>query len=59
VHTQLKGRIFSTEGVSYLVLQEETESPERLRVKSLNPRPEVRRMRIEDVRRHLSSPAKA
>jgi hypothetical protein len=59
VHTQLKGRIFSTEGVSYLVLQEETESPDWLRVKALNPRQEVRRMSIEEVRRCLSSPPKA
>lgn len=59
VHTQLKGRIFSTEGVSYLVLQEESESPEWLKVKSLNPKPEVRRMHADEVRRCLAQPAKA
>lgn len=53
MHTHLKGRIFNTEGVSYLVLQEESASPDLLRVKALNPSKHVREMRAEDVRRHL------
>lgn len=51
VHTNLKGRIFNSEGVSYLVLQEESESPEWLRVRVLDHSKRVERMRAEDVQR--------
>jgi len=59
VHTHLKGRIFSTQGVSYLVLQEESESPEWLKVKSLNGRPKVQQMHAEKVRRYVGESSKA
>lgn len=59
MYTELKGRIFRTQGISYLVLQEENESSEWLKVKSLNPKPEVRRMRAEEVRRYLGQPVRA
>lgn len=53
VHTHLKGRIFSAQGVSYLVLQEDDESPDWVRVSTLGPRREVRRMRVTEVERAL------
>jgi len=58
MHTNLKGRIFSDAGISYLVLQDQGDSPEWLKVKSLNARREVRQMHLEDVRRHLKQPAR-
>lgn len=54
MHTHLKGRIFSSEGVSYLVLQEESKSPEWLNVKSLGREPTVHRMLVEDVAKRLT-----
>lgn len=59
VHTNLKGRIFSTQGVSYLVLQDQDDSPDWLKVKSLNASRSVHRMRCEDVQKHLNVPVKA
>ncbi len=56
MHTNLKGRIFSNEGVSYLVLQEESESPDWLRVRVLDPTRRVERMRAEDVQRCVTGP---
>jgi hypothetical protein len=53
VHTHLKGRIFSAEGVSYLVLQEESESTEWLRVKSLSRERTVRRMHADEIEKLL------
>jgi hypothetical protein len=57
VHTHLKGRIFNTDGVSYLVLHHEADSAERLTVKSLCPRPEVKQMPVEEIRQHLAAAA--
>lgn len=59
VHTNLKGRIFSTQGVSYLVLQDQDDSPDWLKVKSLNASRTVHRMRCEEVQKHLKVPARA
>jgi hypothetical protein len=56
VHTHLKGRIFNTEGVSYLVLQEQDDSPEWLKVKSLNSSRTVRRMHCDEVQKLLTVP---
>jgi len=57
VHTHLKGRIFTAEGVSYLVLSEDCEQPECLRVKALNGRRTVDDMRCEDIERCVDRPA--
>jgi hypothetical protein len=54
VHTHLKGRIFSAEGTSYLVLSETQERPEWLRVKALNAQRTVQDMHSEEIERHLS-----
>lgn len=53
MNTHLKGRIFNSEGVSYLVLQDDDESPGWVRVRSLGPRRAVRRMRTSEVERAL------
>lgn len=53
VNTHLKGRIFSNQGVSYLVLQDDCQSPDLLRVRELNAGKRVQEMRVQDVRRHL------
>jgi hypothetical protein len=54
VHTHLKGRIFTAEGVSYLVLSDHCDRPEWLRVKAVNARREVYDMRCEDIERYLA-----
>ncbi|HEX7034618.1 MAG TPA: hypothetical protein VF210_02525 [Pseudomonadales bacterium] len=54
VHTHLKGRIFSSEGTSYLVLTEPGERPESLRVKALNAQRTVQEMPIAEIERHLA-----
>jgi hypothetical protein len=54
VHTHLKGRIFSAEGTSYLVLSEPSERPEWLRVKALNAQRTVQDMHSEEIARHLA-----
>lgn len=51
MHTHLKGRIFSTEGTSYLVLSEPGQDPEWLRVKALNATRTVHAMRSAEVER--------
>ncbi|MEQ8860139.1 MAG: hypothetical protein RIC56_15965 [Pseudomonadales bacterium] len=53
MHTHLKGRIFSSQGVSYLVLHEDCESAEWLRVRALDPTRRVERMRPTDILRCL------
>ncbi len=53
MHTHLKGRIFNSAGVSYLVLHDDEESPEWVRVRTVTPEREVRRMRVTDVERAL------
>ena len=54
VHTHLKGRIFSSEGTSYLVLTEPGARPESLRVKALNAQRTVQDMPIVEIERHLA-----
>ncbi len=56
MHTHLRGRIFSLDGISYLVLNTDDESPEWVRVSSLGPRREVRRMRVREVERAVPLP---
>ena len=56
VHTHLKGRIFSAEGTSYLVLPEPGDGSEWLRVKALNAERTIRTMHIKEIERHLSDP---
>ncbi len=53
MNNHLKGRIIQRDGVSYLVLQDNDTSAEWLRVKTVGPKPEVLRMRREDVLRCL------
>jgi hypothetical protein len=53
MHTNLKGRIFSKAGVSWLVLDREDESPDWLWVKSINAQRQVCRMHREDILRHI------
>lgn len=61
VHTHLKGRIFNTEGTSYLVLSEPGGRPECVRVKALNADRTVVDMHCEEVERLVTeqSPARA
>ena len=59
MHTHLKGRIFSAEGTSYLVLTEPGERPEWLRVKALNAARTVHDMRSDEVERHLAEQRRA
>lgn len=54
MHTHLKGRIFSSEGTSYLILTEPAERPEALRVKALNAQRTVQDMPIVEIERHLA-----
>jgi hypothetical protein len=54
VHTHLKGRIFSAEGTSYLVLTEPGAGPESLRVKALNAQRTIYDMHTEEIERHLA-----
>lgn len=54
MHTHLKGRIFSSEGILYLVLSEPGGRPESLRVKALNAQRTVQEMPIVEIERHLA-----
>lgn len=54
MHTHLKGRIFNAEGISYLVLPDNSENKERLRVKTLDGRRTVKEMKIEDIVRYIA-----
>lgn len=49
MHTHLKGRIFQAAGTSFLVLQEDHESAEWVRVKELNAGRAVRSMRVDEI----------
>lgn len=53
MHTHLKGRIFSSHGVSYLVLSDDCEHRDTLRVKALNASRSVREMLREEIEQHL------
>lgn len=57
MNTDLKGRIVRLADTSYLILHEEDESPEWLRIKALGPRPTVYRMRRTELIEQLGSPA--
>lgn len=54
VHTHLKGRIFTTQGTSYLVLSEDGAQPDTLQVKALNAGRKVSQMRCDEIQRHLA-----
>ena len=54
MHTHLKGRVFNSEGICYLVLSEPGESPARLRVKALTAERTVYDMPTEEVEQHLA-----
>lgn len=54
MHTHLKGRIFTAEGTSYLVLPDDSRDAEWLRVKTLDGRRTVRQMKIEEIVRYVT-----
>lgn len=58
MNTDLKGRIVKLADISYLILHEDDESPEWLRIKALGPRPTVSRMRRADLIDQLGSSGK-
>ncbi len=49
MNTHLKGRIIQNQGISYLVMHENDSAEDWLNVKSLGPKPEIRKMRREEV----------
>lgn len=49
MNTHLKGRIIQNQGISYLVMHENDSSDDWLNVKSLGPKPEIRKMRRDEV----------
>jgi hypothetical protein len=51
----LNGKIIRHEDMSYLVLHDNESTTEWLRVKSICPKPEVKRMRREDLQRSLTA----
>lgn len=54
MHTHLRGRIFSANGTSYLVLSEPVEEPGCLKVKALNAKRTVQNMQTDEIERHLA-----
>lgn len=56
MNTDLKGRIVKLEDTSYLILHEDDESPEWLRIKALGPQPTVYRMRRTELMELLRAP---
>ena len=54
MNTHLKGRIIQNKGISYLVMHENDSSDDWLNVKSLGPRPEIRKMRRDEVQSCLA-----
>lgn len=49
MHTHLKGRIFSSGGTSFLVLHEDDESSDWIRVRTVGPNRELKRMKKQEV----------
>ena len=59
MHTHLKGRIFNSGGICFLVLSESGDRPDWLRVKALNAQRTVHDMHTEEVERHLAAQTSA
>jgi len=57
VNTHLKGRIFQTKGISYLVLQHDGVSDDYVLVRALNSRRRVERMAVSKVMQSLADNA--
>jgi hypothetical protein len=57
MHTHLKGRIFHARGRSFLVLHEDADGPEWVRVREINAGRAEHRMRAEEIRAHIGEPA--
>lgn len=55
MNAQLKGRIFTSHGTTYLVLNRDDTSPEWLWVKAVNPSLSVKRMRTDEIQRCMPS----
>ena len=54
MNTHLKGRIIQNQGISYLVMHENDSSDDWLNVKSLGPKPKIRKMRRDEVQSCLA-----
>jgi hypothetical protein len=59
VHTHLKGRIVPLDGQSYLVLHDQDEASDWLKVRSLGSRREIKRVRHEDVEKAVRAALQA
>lgn len=59
MYSQLTDRVFTRAGTSYLVLHRDTDAPDWLWVKAINPAREVLRMHHDEIQRCLANPAAA
>ena len=57
MNTHLKGRIFQTKGINYLVLQHDGGSDDYVLVRALNSRRKVERMTVSKVMQSLADNA--
>ena len=57
MNSQLKGRIFQTKGINYLVLQPDEGSDDYVLVRALNSRRRVERMAVSKVMQSLADNA--
>ena len=54
MHTHLKGRIFSSEGTNFLILHEDDDSSDWIRVRTVGPNRELKRMKRQEVENLLA-----